>query len=313
MKSLLAALAIITLSALKAQNMEQQKPKDIVIQLFTATDQRDWDKVENCFSNSVLLDYSSMGNPSATLKPKQIIDSWKTILPGFSHTHHQIGNIQEKITKNKAHVFAYGTATHYLEDENGNIWTVVGSYDFDLTREDNQWKISKMKFNFKYQDGNTALPQKAINTVQGKQNFQNAAERNKTNARAFLKALEDEDLDILVDLFAKDGKHLNPYHSDLFPEGATGKEEIRAYWTPVFPSFDGMQFPIEEIYSMELNRVFVKFKGSIKLKNNQGDYKNDYYAIFKFDKEGKILEYEEIFNPIKAAKSFGLIEKIVKQ
>ncbi|MEM8895814.1 MAG: hypothetical protein AAGC88_14630, partial [Bacteroidota bacterium] len=49
-------------------------------------------------------------------------------------------------------------STHYLEDESGNLWTVVGSYDFELTSNDGQWTIDAMKFNFKYQDGNTSLP-----------------------------------------------------------------------------------------------------------------------------------------------------------
>ena len=63
----------------------------------------------------------------------------------------------------KATVFCYGTATHYLSDDAGNVWTVVGTYDFDLEEKDSgAWKISSMKFNFKYQDGNTSLPQKAM-------------------------------------------------------------------------------------------------------------------------------------------------------
>ncbi|MNC50682.1 hypothetical protein D3C75_999400 [compost metagenome] len=57
----------------------------------------------------------------------------------------------------EATVFCYGTATHYLEHKDGNVWTVVGSYDFDLNETDGGWRIVRMKFNFKYQDGNTGL------------------------------------------------------------------------------------------------------------------------------------------------------------
>ncbi len=292
--------------------MEYHKtPKSTVIELFKATDQKDWKAVENCFANTVLLDYSSMGNPASNLSPKQIIDAWKTILPGFTNTHHQIGNIQVTETKNRAHVFTYGTATHYLEDEKGNVWTVVGTYDFNLKKEGGQWKIDEMEFNFKYQDGNTSLPQKAIDKVAGKQSGPTIAEQNKKAVRTFLKALETENIDELVALFAENGKHINPYHSDIFPKGANGREEIRAYWTPVFSNFDGMEFPIEEIHAMEdPHTIYVKFQGNIKLKGNGGHYKNDYYATFQFNEEGKIVEYVEIFNPITAAKSFGLIDKI---
>jgi hypothetical protein len=168
MKSIITTFLILAFATIKAQHIEYNtRPKDVMIQLFVATDENHWNKIEKCFSNSVLLDYSSMGNPVSMLTPKQITDVWKSILPGFAHTHHQIGNIQEEVSENKAHVFAYGIASHYLEDENGNVWTVVGTYNFELVKDDSQWKISKMKFNFKYQDGNATLAQKAINKVLG--------------------------------------------------------------------------------------------------------------------------------------------------
>ena len=135
--------------------------------------------------------------------------------------------------------------------------------------------------------------------------------KNKASVKAFFSALEDENVEAIVNLFAEDAKHINPYHSGLFPEGASGKTGIRNYWTPVFPNFDGMTFPIEEIYAMEdPNIVFVKYKGNIKLKDSAGVYSNNYYSTFKFDENGKITEYVEIFNPIVAARGFGLINKI---
>ncbi len=137
------------------------------------------------------------------------------------------------------------------------------------------------------------------------------SERNKTNTKAFFKALENMDADAVVGLFAKDGVHINPYASGIFPEGTKGHDGIRAYWEPVFPNFEKMEFPIKEIHAMEDPSItFVKFKGAIKLKNDAGWYKNDYYATFKFDSEGKIIEYVEIFNPIVAAKGFGLLNEI---
>ena len=134
---------------------------------------------------------------------------------------------------------------------------------------------------------------------------------NQNKVHLFFKALEEENIKHLVDLFAENAEHINPYHSDLFPKGAQGKSGIRDYWLPVFPNFDGMQFDIQEMYSMEgKNMVFVKFQGHIMLINNAGVYSNDYYSTFKFDDQGKITEYVEIFNPIIAARGFGLIEKL---
>lgn len=145
--------------------MEQDitKAQEAVTQIFIATDSKDWNKVENTFADKVVLDYESMsGQPLAELTPQQITDTWKTVLPGFTFTHHQVGNFITKINGNKADVFCYGTATHYLEDKNGNVWTVVGTYNFEVIKNAEKWQVSKMKFNYKYQDGNTALPQKAM-------------------------------------------------------------------------------------------------------------------------------------------------------
>ncbi|WP_346752780.1 nuclear transport factor 2 family protein [Splendidivirga corallicola] len=142
-------------------------PKKTVIGLFIATDQKDWEQVEKSFHQEVLLDYSSMnGNPASKLSPEQIISAWKGILPGFEHTHHQLGNFISSVDGNKAEVFCYGTASHYLSDKEGSLWLVVGTYDFELEQLANgSWKITSMKFNFKYQDGNTSLPQKAISSI----------------------------------------------------------------------------------------------------------------------------------------------------
>lgn len=79
---------------------------------------------------------------------------WKAL-----HTHHQIGNHIVRLQNDEADVFCYGTATHYLKNEpQKNLWTVVGSHDFHLKKSRDRWKISRMKFNLKYMDGNTDLP-----------------------------------------------------------------------------------------------------------------------------------------------------------
>lgn len=137
------------------------------------------------------------------------------------------------------------------------------------------------------------------------------ANKNKLSVKAFFKALENENTTEVANLFADNAKHINPYHSGIFPKGANGKEAIKNYWEPVFPNFDEMTFPITEIYAMEdPNIIFVKYTGNIKLKNKAGVYSNDYYSTFKFNDKGEIIEYVEIFNPITAARGFGLLDKI---
>ncbi|MEL6538378.1 MAG: nuclear transport factor 2 family protein [Bacteroidota bacterium] len=157
----LGILSLISIT-LKAQDMNN--PNATVVGLFVATDQQNWEQVAASFHTEVVLDYSSMnGSPAATLSPQQIVEAWQGVLPGFEHTHHQLGNFITSEDGQTATVFCYGTATHYLPDEQGNVWLVVGSYDFDLVKtESGAWKITTMTFHFKYQDGNQSLPEKAI-------------------------------------------------------------------------------------------------------------------------------------------------------
>ena len=53
------------------------------------------------------------------------------------------------------------------------------------------------------------------------------ANKNKESVKAFFRALEDESVEQVVSLFAENGRHINPYASGLFPDGANGKDEIR--------------------------------------------------------------------------------------
>ena len=55
-------------------------------------------------------------------------------------------------------VFCYGVAFHHLPNETGqNTRVFVGSYDFDLVKDQDNWKITKFKYNLKYIDGNLNL------------------------------------------------------------------------------------------------------------------------------------------------------------
>lgn len=147
--------------------MQNQQITETVSRLFIAVDQRNWDEVKIIFNSSVLLDYTSMaGGEPANLAAVQIINSWKGLLPGFDATHHQLGNFIVKSDNKRASVFCYGTATHFLKNDTGNnVWTVVGSYDLELFEQESAWKVAKMKFNFKYMDGNSDLPTLAQNKL----------------------------------------------------------------------------------------------------------------------------------------------------
>ena len=56
------------------------------------------------------------------------------------------------------------------------------------------------------------------------------------------------------------------------------------------------------------NFIFVKYNGKITLKNNKGIYRNNYYSTFKFNENGSIIEYIEIFKDRKDLKILPFIK-----
>ena len=136
-------------------------------------------------------------------------------------------------------------------------------------------------------------------------------ERNIETARKTFRFLEQRRLKEFSELFAENGKWIYPYHSGLFPKETLGQKEIYKGIQTAASNFTKIQFPIDEILPFEdPNKIAVKLTGKLLLKNGSGTYENEYFAIFSFDEEGKIEEWIEYYNPIIAAKAFGLMNKI---
>jgi hypothetical protein len=139
--------------------IDQSKIIETINQLFIGTDNRDWVLVMGCFAPRVLFDMSSMGGGEPRqVSPDEIVAAWDADLKPLKAIHHQAGNYLVRVGGSKAEAFCYGIASHYLPNtSNMNTRTFVGSYDFELLKDDGNWRISKFKFNLKYVDGNANL------------------------------------------------------------------------------------------------------------------------------------------------------------
>ena len=294
---IISMLAIANYQTIKAQNMKTEKEIiATVTSIFESTDARDWSKVRGAFASKVLLDYTSMaGGEPVNLTPSQITDSWSGLLPGFDKTRHMISHFEVKTDTEKATLTHHGTANHYL---NGQTWTVVGNYEHELIREAGAWKVSTMKFNLEFIDGNTDLPRLAKEVVEGK------TIDHKAVVDRFFVALETQEFEILREIFSMDAQQLNPYIPEGFPKSFDGREGIYKQYSGLTDNFGQMKFPRTIYATDDPNIVFVKFRGEIEIKAG-GKYENDYFGIFKLD-NGKIIEYTEFFNPIVMARAFGI-------
>ena len=185
--------------------MEYQVLIESVTAIFNGADARNWQTVQDAFAGKVTLDYSSMsGNPAASTTPEAIVTAWKALFPGFTATHHQLGNFTVKQKGNEAFVSCYGTATHFLPNEGRqNFWIVIGTYDFHLVKNGTHWKVDSMVFHFKIQDGNTNLPVLAMEKV--KQAATNPSKNNMSTVTKKKITFLSEGLTLTGDLYLPAG------------------------------------------------------------------------------------------------------------
>lgn len=139
--------------------MGSENITEIISKLFLSADERDWETTLGIFDEVVLLDYTSMtGGEPAMLNREDIIAAWKSFLPGFDSTDHQLSDFDVKIEDDLAQAMFFGHAEHFIGDE---IWIVEGDYETELVRKNDGWLINKLKFDLSKQDGNLELPKLA--------------------------------------------------------------------------------------------------------------------------------------------------------
>jgi 3-phenylpropionate/cinnamic acid dioxygenase small subunit len=134
--------------------------EDAVIRMFVATDERDWQTVESCFTDPFTLDMTSMvGGSPATMTPRQVADAWADGFKTLDHVHHQVGNLQTTVDGQRATVRCYGIAFHYRAAIVAPMKsrTFVGTYEIDLSAQSGSWRISRLKFKLKFIEGNLDL------------------------------------------------------------------------------------------------------------------------------------------------------------
>jgi hypothetical protein len=138
----------------------RQDIEDVVVRMFVATDDRDWTTLERCFTDPFVLDMSSLtGSPAANVSPRQVAAAWAEGFKALDHVHHQVGNFRTRIDGATATVRCYGIALHHRAKiaTESKTRRFVGTYEMDLARGDDAWRITRLKFLLKFIDGNLAL------------------------------------------------------------------------------------------------------------------------------------------------------------
>ncbi len=166
--TLLSFKSQIPMQTVSQAYLDRQEVVATATKVFTTSDRREWDACSRLFTEEVILDYQSLsGQPAESLSPKQIVERWQGILPGFAATQHMLTNHEVEFPSvNLAVCRFYGHAVHYIpQAAGGEEWGVYGTYTLELLRRKEGWKVRYMQYNHKYQHGNAQLPALAIERV----------------------------------------------------------------------------------------------------------------------------------------------------
>jgi ketosteroid isomerase-like protein len=130
--------------------------------------------------------------------------------------------------------------------------------------------------------------------------------RNVENVQAFLRLLEEKDIDRWAELWDANAEQFYPYGTEMFPEHLVGKTAIYDRWKALPDMFESLRFPVQEVWS-DGDTVIAKFEGEL-IRHDGVRYENNYICVFKFTDEGKLSAYWEYFDPIPAGIAFDLLE-----
>ena len=140
--------------------MSRQVIEDLVVRAFVSTDEQNWTALESCLTDPVILDMTSLVGGEPTTVPPEVVSSiWADGFKSLDHVHHQVSNFRTEIDGDRAQVRCYGTVYHYRNDiEDPVKWRqFVGTYEFDLIKLEDGWRISRLKFICKFVEGNQQL------------------------------------------------------------------------------------------------------------------------------------------------------------
>jgi len=114
-------------------------------------DQNRFAALEEIFADHVTVDYTSLfGGTAAPIGVKKLMTQWASFLPGFEVTRHNLSNIKVDAGRTFAVASADIRAEHYVE---GLFWEITGTYDYELIRDKEAWKIAGLTLNFKKESG----------------------------------------------------------------------------------------------------------------------------------------------------------------
>ena len=128
----------------------------LLIQYAVALDTRNWKLLEQCFLPDAVADYGEGAGHNEGYPA--IEETVRYFLEGLDSSQHLLGNYVVKIEGDHATTTCYLHAQHYLEQtEGGDTYTVGGTYEDEIVRTVDGWRIKHRKLMVTWVEGNPDL------------------------------------------------------------------------------------------------------------------------------------------------------------
>jgi hypothetical protein len=133
--------------------------RDAISRYGRCIDDRDWVGLASILADEVKLDFTSLwGGEPEELAGAELVARWRAMSERLDATQHLITGALPEIDGERATVVANVVAVHRRVNPTGDsLWTVGGTYRFELRRTARQWVIQALSLRVAWVDGNQAV------------------------------------------------------------------------------------------------------------------------------------------------------------
>lgn len=134
---------------------ERGKIQEVIARFSNSFDVKDWSGLESCFTASLYTDYGDLrGTPPETVKARDYVASRRKALDPLK-LHHLVSNYEIKfLDENRAACRASMIVWRKTETEEFTSHCV---YEFQLTKQESQWKISGITQKVLWSEGTASI------------------------------------------------------------------------------------------------------------------------------------------------------------
>jgi ketosteroid isomerase-like protein len=272
---------------------------DVVVAMFHAVDDLDWETVRDSFTEAVDTDYTSLwGGSPERLRRDDLVQWWSDLAPGYDATHHFLGPFRTAAADDGAvRCIVDVRASHQVEAEGlAGTWLVAGRYTIDVRPTGGRHRIAAITLRALYEDGDRALVEVARRRIARGYGGRIGEGRAVDIVRRFYDLLAAKDLDAWAALWHDDARITVPYPPDGFASSIVGKDAIVKTLGALLDGFSSFAAELVDVHPAHGSETVCVEYGVRAVLRDGTEYRNENIAVFRFVSD-LVVEYRDYFDP----------------